>query len=160
MELRGSAYMIQDLGSTNGTFVNGARVSGMQILNPGDMVSLGEGILLAYETTVNENATVLSSKGPLTAIHLPAPALAPTPHPTPAPAPKPAPIFSGQVPAGPIPMPPAATPKKKNFPAWLIIVLILLLIICACVGFFLVIDQLNFWCKVVPFLVPLFGGTC
>jgi hypothetical protein len=36
----------------------------------------------------------------------------------------------------------------------------LLVIICGCVGFFVVIDQLNLWCKVVPFLVPLLGGTC
>ena len=49
MELRGSAYVIQDLGSTNGTFVNGTRVSAMQVLNPGDTVAFGEGIVLVYE---------------------------------------------------------------------------------------------------------------
>ena len=43
MELRGSAYMIQDLGSTNGTFVNGTRITGLQVLNPGDTVAFGEG---------------------------------------------------------------------------------------------------------------------
>jgi ABC-type multidrug transport system permease subunit len=43
---------------------------------------------------------------------------------------------------------------------WLIVVIILLVIICVCVGLFVAIDQLNLWCKVVPFLVPLLGGTC
>jgi len=187
MELRGSAYMIQDLGSTNGTFVNGTRITGMQVLNPGDTVAFGEGIVLLFDVAEDANATVLSAKAPPTAVQRPAPASMPAPAPIPAPvrpaAPAPAPVrppapapipvrppapavvptpaYSGQVPAGPVPMPPAAAPKKKKkFPVWLIIVIILLVIICVCAGFFLLIDQLNLWCKVLPFLVPLLGGTC
>ena len=64
MELRGSAYVIQDLGSTNGTFINGTRISGMQVLNPGDTVSFGEGIVLVYEPMADMNATILSTKAP------------------------------------------------------------------------------------------------
>jgi pSer/pThr/pTyr-binding forkhead associated (FHA) protein len=173
MELRGPAYMIQDLGSTNGTFVNGTRITGMQALNPGDTVAFGEGIVLAYESAIIDvDATVLSAKAPPTAIQRPVPAPAPTPMPVPepvfsrpAPPPEPAPIptpaYSGQVPTGPVLMPPAAAPKKKRkFPIWLIIVIILLVIICVCVGIFVLIDQLKLWCNVVPFLVPLLGGTC
>ena len=187
MELRGSAYMIQDLGSTNGTFVNGTRITGMQALNSGDTVAFGEGIVLLFDVAEDANATVLSAKAPPTAVQRPAPASMPAPAPIPAPvrpaAPAPAPVrppapapipvrppapavvptpaYSGQVPAGPVPMPPAAAPKKKKkFPVWLIIVIILLVIICVCAGFFLLIDQLNLWCKVLPFLVPLLGGTC
>src|SRR4051812_18003779 len=33
---------IEDLGSTNGTFVNGNRISGQQPLNPGDQVRVGQ----------------------------------------------------------------------------------------------------------------------
>ncbi|MBC8170294.1 MAG: FHA domain-containing protein [Anaerolineae bacterium] len=40
---------IEDLGSTNGTFVNGQRVSGSRPLNNGDMVGLGETVTLGYE---------------------------------------------------------------------------------------------------------------
>jgi pSer/pThr/pTyr-binding forkhead associated (FHA) protein len=159
MELRGSAYVIQDLGSTNGTFVNGTRVSGMQVLNSGDTVSFGEGIVLAFESVMDMNATVLSTKPPQTAVQRPAPMPISTPPPVYKPAPSP--VYSGQVPAGPVPMPaPAAAKGKKKFPVWIIIVIILLLIICACAGFFLVIDQFSLWCKVVPFLVPILGGTC
>jgi ABC transport system ATP-binding/permease protein len=189
LEQKGSAYVIQDLGSTNGTFVNGARISGTQALNPGDMVALGEGISLVYESGMDSNATVLSTKSQETVVQHPAhmPAPAPSPEPVyqpapasapepvyqtappplpepvfkPAPAPVPIPVYSGQVPAGPVPVPAADTPKKKKkFPVWIIIVIILLVIICVCVGFFLVIDQLNLWCRLVPFLVPLLGGTC
>jgi FHA domain len=34
--------MVEDLGSTNGTFVNGNRISGQQPLNPGDQVRVGQ----------------------------------------------------------------------------------------------------------------------
>jgi pSer/pThr/pTyr-binding forkhead associated (FHA) protein len=169
MELRGSAYAIQDLGSTNGTFVNGTRLGGIQVLNSGDTVAFGEGIVLVYESVMDMNATVLSNKPAATAVRQPAPVPTPAPAPvykpapTPAPAPRPvpAPAFSGQVPGGPVSMPaPAAATGRKKFPVWLVIVIILLVIICACGGFFLVIDQLKLWCKVVPFLVPILGGTC
>src|SRR5215208_2234301 len=33
---------VEDLGSTNGTFVNGNRISGQQVLNPGDQVRVGQ----------------------------------------------------------------------------------------------------------------------
>jgi S1-C subfamily serine protease len=39
----GDAYVIMDLGSTNGTWVNGARLGGPRRLNPGDVVKLGRG---------------------------------------------------------------------------------------------------------------------
>jgi hypothetical protein len=140
--------VLQDLGSTNGTFVNGQRVTTTQVLNPGDIVSFGETIVLRYESAMDPNATILSARAPRTAV--------PVQRPTPVPAP--APVYSGQVPAGPVPM--AAAPEKKKFPVWLIIVIIILVVICACVGFFVIIDQLKLWCQVVPFLVPMLGGTC
>ncbi|MCX8053153.1 MAG: FHA domain-containing protein [Armatimonadetes bacterium] len=37
---RGSSYLVQDLGSTNGTYVNGVRVQSV-FLNPGDVVHFG-----------------------------------------------------------------------------------------------------------------------
>ena len=155
MELRGPTYAIQDLGSTNGTFVNGQRVSGLQPLNPGDSVSFGEGIVLSYEAAYDPNATMMSAKSPKPVV----PIQSQAPAPVYAPPPAPAPIYSGQVPAGPVP-PMAPAPAKKKFPVWLIIVILLLVVICGCVGFFVVIDQLNLWCKVLPFMVPMLGGTC
>lgn len=45
----GGGYTLEDLGSTNGTFVNGQRLTGARPLVPGDMVGLGETVTLAYE---------------------------------------------------------------------------------------------------------------
>lgn len=42
-------FTIADLGSTNGTFINGQRLVGSRPLNNGDMISLGETVTLAYE---------------------------------------------------------------------------------------------------------------
>ena len=47
--LVGEHYRVEDLGSTNGTFVNGQRLSGPHNLVPGELLSLGEHLPLVYE---------------------------------------------------------------------------------------------------------------
>ena len=42
IELRGDGVWVQDLESTNGTFVNGSRVAGAQRLDAGDVLRVGE----------------------------------------------------------------------------------------------------------------------
>jgi hypothetical protein len=42
IEARGDGVWVQDLDSTNGTYVNGARVAGAQRLDAGDVVRVGE----------------------------------------------------------------------------------------------------------------------
>lgn len=42
IEPSGDDYIIHDAGATNGLFVNGKRVEGMQILLPGDKIQVGE----------------------------------------------------------------------------------------------------------------------
>ncbi len=42
-------FSIQDLGSTNGTFINSARISGAQVFQPGDMISLGTEVTFVLE---------------------------------------------------------------------------------------------------------------
>jgi FHA domain-containing protein len=42
IELRGDGVWVQDLESTNGTFVNGSRVAGAQRLGAGDVLRVGE----------------------------------------------------------------------------------------------------------------------
>ncbi len=104
-----STYVIQDLGSTNGTFINGQRITTSQELKPGDTVTLGENIVLMYETGFDPNATVISSAQSLKTVApvqkpLPTPAPAPAPIPTPAKPPSTAPVevFTSQAPAGPV----------------------------------------------------------
>lgn len=43
---------IEDLGSTNGTFINGKRLSGSTVLKNGDMVGLGETVTFGFEVAM------------------------------------------------------------------------------------------------------------
>ena len=50
IEVRGDGAWVQDLESTNGTFVNGSRVAGAQRLDTGDVLRVGETDLLVEES--------------------------------------------------------------------------------------------------------------
>ena len=49
IEARGDGVWVQDLGSTNGTYVNGARVVGAQRVKAGDVVRVGDTDLVVEE---------------------------------------------------------------------------------------------------------------
>jgi predicted component of type VI protein secretion system len=49
IEVRGDGAWVQDLESTNGTYVNGARVAGAQRLTAGDVLRVGETDLVVEE---------------------------------------------------------------------------------------------------------------
>jgi ABC-type multidrug transport system ATPase subunit/pSer/pThr/pTyr-binding forkhead associated (FHA) protein len=48
--MEGNAYAIEDLGSSNGTFINGDRLIGRRALQHGDQIRLGQAITLSYQT--------------------------------------------------------------------------------------------------------------
>jgi len=51
-----SGYRIQDLGSTNGTFIDGTRLGGEPLdLKIGQVISIGGGVVLVYQGTVGDD---------------------------------------------------------------------------------------------------------
>ncbi len=165
-------FTITDLGSTNGTFVNGQRLVGQRVLEPGEFISLGEQISFLFEAAlvVDPNATMLSSQPPAFP-PMPATATPVPPAPIPAkpvsqPVPPPPPALNKPVPA-PAPRPanvkpaPAAPPKNRKILILIVVLLVLcLLCICLAVSLFYV-DSLGFaqgWCKYLPFLP--YGTPC
>ncbi len=63
LSYQGGKYVLEDLGSTNGTFVNGQRLAGPVVLKAGDVVSLGEQIVLMYDAiNMDPGATIASSR--------------------------------------------------------------------------------------------------
>jgi hypothetical protein len=46
---RGATFLLEDLGSTNGTFVNRQRLSSPRQLAPGDEVGFGENVMLSFQ---------------------------------------------------------------------------------------------------------------
>lgn len=138
LQFQGGKYLIEDAGSTNGTHVNGQRLAAPYVLKPGDVVSFGETIVLAYESAdFDPGATVATSRG---AVQQAARSSAP--------APAPAQAYAGQVPAGPA----SGQPVKRVNPLPVIVGVGALVIICACVVALFVIDYTSSWCNVFPFI--------
>ena len=136
MMFQGGKYVLEDLGSTNGTFVNGQRLAGPVVLKPGDVVSLGEQIVLMYDAIAGDaGATVAVSRK---AVQAPPPAYS---APQQSYAPPPQPQYSAPPPA----------PKKSNMTP-VIIGVGALLFICACAGFFWWVDATYRWCTFFPFI--------
>ncbi len=143
-------YVLEDLGSTNGTFVNGQRLTGPYILRSGETVTLGEHVSLQFQAEeFDPNATVVSQP------YRPAtPPVSIPPEPSPVP---PTPSYSGQIPASPTPEqfsePEPGVPAQRNRSIWIVIVVLaVLLVACVCIAALFYIDANSLWCTVFPFL--------
>ena len=84
----GDAIEVEDLGSLNGTWVNGNRIETPVLLTPGDVVHLGTSAFELARVPPSASGTVAASAPP------PAPAI-----PAPAPAPVPTPVAAAAGPA-------------------------------------------------------------
>ena len=144
LTFQGGKYVIEDLGSTNGTFVNGQRLVSPAVLKPGDVVSLGEQIVLMYEgLSADAGATMIGRKSARTAVNVPAPQVPP------------APAYA----APPAAMPAGAPPARRNLP--LFIGGGIVAVICLCVVVGLVVDQMYLWCTFPFRIVPaIMGMSC
>jgi len=161
-------FTLEDLGSTNGTFVNGQRLTGAKPLSSGDMIGLGETVTLQYELARG----AAPAAGPVVPEAMPTaanPARQPVPPPTPSAAPSapaqsydynPQPAYSQQ-PAAYTPAPPQTPPgggydydpyavrdeEPRNTTRWIIIGCVGVALFCCCgslVGIWL-IDALCLW---------------
>jgi predicted component of type VI protein secretion system len=126
---QGGSLAIEDLGSTNGTFVNGARLSAVQVLRAGDEVRLGNTVWTIRSDAPAAGATSVGQVQPgapqVTAAR-PIPSDIELPSAPPAPAPQattaqpvpvaaaPAPPAAPQPAAPPAPQQPAAPPAAQQ----------------------------------------------
>jgi len=95
----GNVYAIEDLGSTNGTFLRGQRLSAPVVLISGETVTFGEKVLFKYEETpIDPNATVAAFRRPAPSAFQPVESAAPV------------------VPAAPQSVPPAQPATPQNIP--------------------------------------------
>ncbi len=149
LNFQGGKYVIEDLGSTNGTFVNGQRLASAVVLKSGDVVSLGEQIVLMYEALSSDpGATMISHKAPVRT------AVAAQPVAAPAPAPAPQPYAAPAAPPAP-----ATTKPSNNLPLFIGIGVVA--VICLCAAFFFGVDQFNLWCTPpINIIARVAGGVC
>jgi len=142
------SFILEDLGSTNGTFVNGQRLSGPVVLRPGDRVQLGDAVTLAFQVAQYDmDATVVTPASQKQSAQ-PAPSAAAPPPPPPPQAQQP-PAYVGHVPASP-PMATAPASQQKSR-LWLWATLGCLgVLVCAVLVGAIAFDTLNMYC-VPPF---------
>lgn len=142
---QGGKFILEDLGSTNGTFVNGQRLAGPRVLKPGEVVSFGEQIVLVFESTsFDAGATVVSPRATaVPSISRPAAPLPPPPY-----------DYAGSVPASPgSPVTSTEFVERRTInPIAIAIGLGAILFLCMCGLFFWWVDATFRWCVFFPFL--------
>ena len=133
--------ILEDLGSTNGTAINGVRIVGPHVLTPGEIISFGEGIVLVFEAiTLDPYQTVATAKPPVSAQPQPiAPSLPPSQ------------ASSRSVQSEPRTSTPDGSDKYRSLILTIVAALILFSI-CACASLLWYIDANYLWCRVLPFL--------
>lgn len=151
MRMEASGFVIEDLGSTNGTFVNGQRLTGPYVLRPGERIQLGEAVTFAYQVSQFDlNATVVTPSSSVDTVSGAKPVMPPAPPPQPVrqPVQPVQPAYSGQVPAGPPPQAPASMPEQeKGGRMWLwaglgCVGVVICLVVVGAVAF----DMMNMYC--------------
>jgi pSer/pThr/pTyr-binding forkhead associated (FHA) protein len=143
LTFQGGKYVLEDLGSTNGTFVNGQRLAGPRVLKAGEVVSFGEQIVLVFEVTTNDpGATMVSPRA----------AVVPSASRPVAPPPPPPAEYAGNIPSSPIPAVTPYQPAKRTNLTPVIIGVAVLFFLCLCAGVLWYIDSNFLWCTFFPFL--------
>lgn len=161
----GDTYSIEDLGSTNGTFIRGMRLAAPVTLRPGEVITLGERVIVQYEVTgLDMNATVAVSRlaeAPTQQPVIPqtpppapaAPAYPPQQQPTPSYTPPPSQAVPSYAPVAPPrataqPVPPPVRKKKSGWLVALLVVLGVLLVFCVIP--WIIIEVTNSYCSLFP----------
>jgi len=176
----GTMAMVEDMGSTNGTWVNQRQLTGPQRLMPGDTITLADYIAFRYEVEDTLHTEKLPPAMPCSATKVIDDSATYTPPPpnyeepyrpydeTPTPAPRQPFIQLGSVPqtmppAQPVSRPqqpwatppistPAAPPAKRSKWVYVIVaILIVLICICVAIAVYLWFAPVTFWEQVFKF---------
>lgn len=143
---RADGFAVEDIGSTNGTFVNGQRISHLTLLQDGDAIDLGDTVRLRFLSmaqTQPQSAVPDMAEKPTQAyspvLHPAAESLPPAPQPAPVrPGPSPAP--SPVVPSTYAPPPTYATDAPRRGRGLWVGCGLLAALLLVCAGTFLVLD--------------------
>lgn len=168
----GETYSIEDLGSTNGTFIRGMRLAAPVTLHPCEVITLGERVIVQYEVIdLDMNATVAVLRPAAVPTQPPVSPMAPPPAP-PVPAQPAAPVYPPQqqqaipsyspppsqvapsyAPVAP-PRPtaqPVPPPVRKKKSGWLVALLVVLgVLLVFCVIPWIIIELTNSYCSLFP----------
>lgn len=158
--LQGNNFVLEDLGSTNGTMVNGQKLMGPYMLRPGELIVLGEQVSLLLEAAIPDVDATIAAGQKVPETQIAEPSAMPVEQPQPEEPVYQEPAYSGQVPAEQEFY--AEEEGKKKFPIWLVIVIaIVLIVVCACAIGIYFIDANDMWCQIFGFLFNAVSpGSC
>jgi pSer/pThr/pTyr-binding forkhead associated (FHA) protein len=149
--MKEGVVFVEDLGSTNGTFLNGTRLSSPQPLRPGDTITFGDKIVMVFEEAGLEMEPLVEAsedtpaRQPLYEQAMPAPvsydaSLEPDAYQPPTPQARSA--RSKQVPAYP------EEERRGGFPTWLIVLLVAIVVIICVIAVTLYFMPASWWCAI------------
>lgn len=147
--LQEGSYVLEDLSSTNGTFIRGQRLGAPIVLRPGETITIGEKVVLKYEVILTDpNATVVVQRRVVDATQPPV-----TPAPIPVPRPIPAPVMVAP-PVQPVAIQPPnlqnLPARKKKSKALIIILVLLAILFIFCLIPWLIIEMTDSYCALFP----------
>jgi predicted component of type VI protein secretion system len=137
LTFQGGKYVLEDLGSTNGTFVNGQRLAGPVVLKAGDVVSLGEQIVLMYDAINTDTGATIAVSRKSARVEPPQAQYA---------APAPQQQYASSAPVS------TPLPARKSNMTPLLIGGGVLIFLCLCISFFVWVDATYRWCTFFPFI--------
>ena len=147
--MRDDNIFVEDLGSTNGTFLNGERISSPKQLRVGDVITLGENVVLVFEKlSVDMDATSVSPQAPQEEEMMPA---APPSQYQEVKQPQ------SQAVSEPLLYEEAGSPEeplrpvkgeKSGMPTWLIILIIAIVILTCVIAVTLYFMPASWWCAI------------
>jgi hypothetical protein len=142
---RADGFAIEDIGSTNGTFVNGQRITHLTLLQDGDTIDLGDTVRLRFLAPATPTIQPVAVAQPA-AIEKPPVIQQPEPQPKPQPADA---VFDVVVAswaedAASINLPPVPTaPERKRGRVWLLGCGLPIALLLVCAGTFLILDAFD-----------------
>jgi hypothetical protein len=162
---QGEGYVYEDLGSTNGSFILGQRITAPTLLMPGTQITIGERVSLDYLVEESDpSATVVVSRirpEPAAAVPPAQPVTPPSAVPpayTPSSQPVTPPVSASMTPPPPMTSMPA--PKKKS-KGLVVLLIILAVILVFCIIPWIIVDLTNSYCALFPgFFNAIQAGTC
>lgn len=163
--LRDDSVFVEDLGSTNGTFLNGERIASPQQLRKGDVITLGESVVMVFDkVTYDPDATVVapSVEGvsePVFQPPAPQPVYEPEtyqPPVVPAPYEQPEPMTHVVVEEYQEPVKPQRKIKAKRdgMPTWMIVLIIAIVMLVCVIAVTVYFMPASWWCALTFDALP------
>jgi hypothetical protein len=170
---QGESYFFEDLGSTNGTFIAGERLSKPVLLAPNTKITIGERVQLRFVVEGFDASETMVARGELKRLLPPLCIVDSSCHATSGSAcnasattclhaaAQPAYVPPVNRASAPVPPPtapyPQAAPKKKS-KALMVILIIIAIIVVFCVVPFVIIDLTDNWCNLFPGIFQMMGA--